>query len=84
LMANVAGSLLGTDRVQWIERPSMGGEDFAFFLEQVPGVMFRLGSARDNILASGLHTPLFDIDERCLAIGAKLLATAVVEASLDS
>jgi amidohydrolase len=84
LMANVAGCLLGTDRVQWIERPSMGGEDFAFFLEQVPGVMFRLGSARDNILASGLHTPLFDIDERCLAIGAKLLATTVVEASLDS
>lgn len=82
LVANIAGSLLGTDRVQWIERPSMGGEDFAFYLEQVPGTMFRLGCARDTTPASGLHTPLFDIDERCLAIGAKILATAVVEASM--
>ena len=84
LVANISGSLLGTDRVQWIDRPSMGGEDFAFFQEHVPGVMFRLGSSRDNTPASGLHTPLFDIDERCLAIGAKVLATAVVEACLDS
>ena len=82
LVANIAGSLLGTDRVQWIERPSMGGEDFSFYLEHVPGVMFRLGSSRDTTPASGLHTPLFDIDERCLAIGAKILATAAVEASM--
>jgi amidohydrolase len=82
LVANIAGAMLGTDRVQWIERPSMGGEDFAFYLEHVPGVMFRLGCARDITPASGLHTPLFDIDERCLAIGAKILATAAVEASM--
>lgn len=84
LVANIAGSLLGTDRVHWMDRPSMGGEDFAFFQEKIPGVMFRLGSSRDNTPASGLHTPLFDIDERCLAIGAKILATAVVETCLDS
>ena len=82
LLANVAGSMLGTDRVQWMGRPSMGGEDFAFYLEHAPGAMFRLGSSRDTTPASGLHTPLFDIDERCLAIGAKILATAVVEASM--
>ncbi len=82
LVANIGGSVLGTDRVQWIERPSMGGEDFAFYLEQVPGTMFRLGAARDTTPASGLHTPLFDIDERCLAVGAKILATAAVEASM--
>lgn len=84
LVANIAGSVLGTDRVQWIARPSMGGEDFAFYLEHAPGVMFRLGSSRDSTPASGLHTPLFDIDERCLAIGAKILATAAVEASMEA
>lgn len=82
LVANIGGSLLGADRVQWIERPSMGGEDFAFYLEHLPGVMFRLGCSRDSTPASGLHTPLFDIDERCLSIGAKILATAAVEACL--
>lgn len=82
LVANIGGSLLGADRVQWIARPSMGGEDFAFYLEHLPGVMFRLGCSRDSTPASGLHTPLFDIDERCLSIGAKILATSAVEACL--
>jgi len=82
LLTNLAVELLGVDRVQTIERPSMGGEDFAYYLEHLPGVMFRLGSARDTSPASGLHTPLFDIDERCLAVGAKILAAAVIEHSL--
>jgi len=83
VIANVARGLLGADRVQRIARPSMGGEDFAFYLEHAPGVMFRLGAAHSNAPAFGLHTPLFDVDERCLTIGAKVLATAVVEASLS-
>lgn len=78
LLSRAAGDLLGSDQVQEIERPSMGGEDFAFYLEHVPGTMFRLGCARDTGPAIGLHTPMFDIDERCLAIGAKLLASAAV------
>ncbi|MEQ8849238.1 amidohydrolase [Botrimarina sp.] len=81
LVASVARSLLGADRVEQIGRPSMGGEDFAYYLDHVPGMMFRLGAARSAAPAFGLHTPLFDIDERCLPIGAKILAAAVVEES---
>lgn len=83
LVSNVAVDLLGVDRVQAIDRPSMGGEDFAFYLEHIPGLMFRLGSARDNSPSTGLHTPLFDIDERCLAVGAKILAAAIIQQSLS-
>lgn len=82
LVTQLGVELLGVDRVQAIGRPSMGGEDFAYYLEHLPGVMFRLGSARDSSPASGLHTPLFDIDERCLAVGAKILAASVIEQSL--
>ena len=64
-----------------LPRPSMGSEDFAVYLEHVPGVMFRLGAAGDEGTWSGLHTPTFDIDERCLAVGAKILARSVVECS---
>ncbi|MCA9144641.1 MAG: amidohydrolase [Planctomycetaceae bacterium] len=64
--------------VEEIPRPSMGSEDFAFYLEQVPGAMIRLGSTSDRVGGSGLHTPTFDIDEESLRIGARILARSVV------
>lgn len=79
LVTTIAADLLGPENVTKLRRPSMGSEDFAVYLEQVPGVMFRLGAAGDNGTWTGLHTPMFDVDERCLAIGAKILARSVVE-----
>ncbi|RIK75103.1 MAG: amidohydrolase [Planctomycetota bacterium] len=64
--------------VRHIPRPSMGSEDFACFLQHRPGAMFRLGVARDLAAVTALHTPTFDIDERALPLGAKLLARTVV------
>jgi amidohydrolase len=79
LVSRVAGDLLGEKNVQSMARPSMGSEDFAYYLERVPGMMFRLGAAGDNGPWPGLHTPLFDVDEKCLAVGAKIFARTVVE-----
>ena len=79
LVANVASDLLGTENVEWMARPSMGGEDFAYYLERIRGMMFCLGATNGNGAWPGLHTPTFDIDERCLAIGAKIFARTVVE-----
>ena len=56
----------------------MGSEDFACYLEQVPGAMFRLGVASNLEEITPLHTPRFDIDERALALGVRILAGAVV------
>jgi amidohydrolase len=78
-LSDVATKLLGADNVTFMPRPSMGSEDFAVYLEHVPGVMFRLGAAGDNGTWTGLHTPTFDVDERCLAVGAKILARTTVE-----
>ena len=66
------------DRVQNIGQPSMGGDDFAHYLQRVPGSLFRLGCSAPASAGPGLHSPDFDIDERALAIGAKILARAVV------
>ncbi|NOZ38707.1 MAG: amidohydrolase [Planctomycetes bacterium] len=76
-----AEEVLGTDNVQLIARPSMGSEDFACYLEHVPGVMFRLGSAADLATMTALHTPQFDIDESSLAIGIRVMSRAVIMAS---
>lgn len=61
-----------------IVRPSMGSEDFACYLEHAPGALFRLGIAKDPSGAPGLHTPLFDVDERALLVGARILAHTIV------
>jgi amidohydrolase len=59
--------------------PSMGGEDFAYFLEQVPGAMFLLGTRNPKIGAIyGLHHPKFKADENAITIGAALLTKAVI------
>jgi amidohydrolase len=70
--------------VQRIKRASLGGEDFAVYLDHVNGAMFRLGCAALQTAAPYLHSPLFDIDERCLAIGMKVLFRAAVLLSLPA
>jgi amidohydrolase len=79
LVSRVAEDLLGANNVTAMPRPSMGSEDFAYYLEHVPGMMFRLGAAGDGKPWPGLHTPLFDVDEKCLAVGAKIMARTVIE-----
>jgi len=76
---NRAGcELFGEEELETIPRSSMGSEDFAFYLEHVPGAMVRIGCASEKAGNSALHTPTFDIDEEALRVGAKLLARASV------
>jgi amidohydrolase len=78
-----AASVLGGANVSAIPRPSMGSEDFAFYLEKIPGAMFRLGCASDTVGSSGLHTPLFDVDSEALRYGAKILAHAALASMME-
>jgi amidohydrolase len=73
-----AAEVVGTDHVIPIELPSMGGEDFAGYLSHAPGCLLRLGVASDDRPRHLLHSPYFDIDERALGIGARILARSVV------
>lgn len=79
LVERVAQDVVGADNVAQMPRPSMGSEDFAAYLEQVPGSMFRLGCAGERSPWPGLHTPTFDVDEKCLPVGAKILARTMIE-----
>ena len=63
-----------------LENPSLGAEDFAFFLQDVPGTMFRLGVAGDQGCAP-LHSGYFSLDERSLELGIKILSQVIVIAS---
>ncbi|MCG8451422.1 MAG: amidohydrolase [Pirellulales bacterium] len=76
-----AEEVVGDDNVKLIARPSMGSEDFACYLEKIPGAMFRLGCANDLASVTPLHTPIFDIDESALEIGMHVLARSVIMAA---
>ncbi len=78
IMWQVAEQVVGPQNVHYIPQPSMGGEDFAAYLAHVPGCLLRLGVAREGRPKHFLHSPRFDIDERALAIGAKILARTLI------
>lgn len=60
--------------------PQMGGEDFAYYLQKVPGTFFFTG-AKPPGLGTGFphHHPKFDIDEKAMLIAAKTLGTAAIK-----
>jgi amidohydrolase len=62
-------------------RQSGGGEDFSWYLEEVPGAMARLGVWSGRGPQLDLHQPTFDIDERALAIGVRVLVNIVEQAA---
>ncbi|GFG68459.1 amidohydrolase [Mycolicibacter senuensis] len=63
-------------------RQSGGGEDFSWYLEQVPGAMARLGVWPGSGPQLDLHQPTFDLDERALGIGVQVMAGIVDQAAL--
>jgi amidohydrolase len=77
LVAEAAVELLGRERVQWLEQPSLGAEDFAELLEGTRGTMFRLGVAGPQG-CTPLHSNTFTPDEDCLAVGVKVLTLSLL------
>jgi hippurate hydrolase len=72
----VIGGLLGKENALELTNPSMGAEDFAYFLEKIPGAFIWLGVGED---VSGLHTPTFAFDEEILPLGSALLTALALE-----
>ena len=76
LVSSAIAGVLGDGALTQLE-PLTVGEDFAYFLEARPGCFFMLGGAPSEGPAVH-HTPSFRIDERCLPIGYRAMAAAVL------
>ena len=72
----VARRVLGEDCLQPFE-PIMGGEDFAYYLQKVPGAFLFLGAGDGRVFPH--HHPAFDIDEKALPMGVHLLTSLALE-----
>jgi amidohydrolase len=76
---NYASEFLGKDKIRKLE-PRMTAEDFAFYAELIPATFYRLGIADpEKKIASGLHTPDFDIDESALKTGMGLMSYLTIK-----
>ncbi len=76
-----ARTLLGEAGLVSMDHPSMGSEDFSYYLHEIPGCYVRFGARRQEQEYIPLHSPSFDIDEGVLKVGAAFFDEAVREAA---
>lgn len=73
LIKEVAEGLLDQRNLHQKEHPSMGVEDFSFFLNEAKGAFYHLGCGnKEKGIGAPLHSSTFDVDEGCMAIGVTL------------
>lgn len=73
-VARTAEAVLGPQGLVRLEKPTMIAEDFGFYLEQIPGCFFWLGTAKPGETVWPLHSSHFAPDEALLPRGAALVA----------
>ena len=78
LLESSAVAVLGDENVLRLDTPSLGAEDFAELLQDVPGTMFRLGVAGENGCPP-LHNGQFSLDESSLVVGIEVLIETLFE-----
>lgn len=77
-VATVARQTFGPDRYYAVPRPSMGGEDFAYYLEKVPGCFFLVGVEPPG--ENGywpLHNDHYDFTDEAVAVGVRMFVELV-------
>jgi amidohydrolase len=77
-VAATARDTLGQDRFLPVARPAMGGEDFAFYLQQLPGCFFLIGLEPPGGPASPiLHSDRFDFNDAAIPVGMRMFLALV-------
>ncbi|HBC30915.1 MAG TPA: amidohydrolase [Clostridiales bacterium] len=79
LIKENAEKLLGKENVEFKDFPSLGAEDFSYFIDAAKGAFFHLGCGNYvKGITAPIHTEYFDIDEECLKVGVKLQVENII------
>ncbi len=70
--------VLGQDNVKVLP-PVMGGEDFAYFSNIIPGFYYRLGTTKPGTTSGGVHTPTFTADDGAVRVGMRVMSNVVLD-----
>jgi amidohydrolase len=71
-VAKIARQTLGPERFLLAAKPSMGGEDFSYYLEKVPGCFFLIGMQPGKDPCPSLHSDRYDFADAALAVGMRM------------
>ena len=77
-MVPTLARIVGAGNVREIE-PTMGGEDFAYFANEIPGFYFRLGQVAPGTTSGDHHTPTYRADDSMIPIGIRAMAGLVLD-----
>lgn len=77
-MAPTLAAAAGADNVHTLP-PTMGGEDFAYFANEVPGFFYRLGVVKPGTTSGGLHTPTFTADSASVPVGMRVMSLLLLD-----
>ena len=59
--------------------PTMGGEDFSYFANEVPGFFYRLGTLREGTVSGSHHSPTFRADDAAVPIGMRVMSNVLLD-----
>lgn len=79
MLAEAAERVLGAGAVVPTQQ-SLGGEDFAWYLESIPGAFARLGTRSPDGMTYDIHQGTFDVDEKAIAMGVRVMAATALTA----
>ncbi|KAB8197783.1 amidohydrolase [Nonomuraea phyllanthi] len=79
MLAEAAERALGAGAVVPTQQ-SLGGEDFAWYLESIPGAFARLGTRSPGGVTYDIHQGTFDVDEKAIAMGVRVMAATALTA----
>ena len=80
ILETAAAQVLGHEAVTSTPQ-SLGGEDFAWYLESIPGSLARLGTRSPGSAADfDIHQAVFDVDEQAIGVGVRLMAATALTA----
>ena len=81
-ISEAVSQVLGPDKLLQVPVPSMGAEDFAFYLEKVPGALFRLGTFDERPESRwALHNPSILFNEEAIPTGIAAMTASVFQIS---
>ncbi len=70
--------VLGDESVKVLD-PVMGGEDFAYFANEIPGFYYRLGTTKPGTDSGGLHTPTYRGDDGAVEVGIRVMSNVLLD-----
>lgn len=79
MIKNVAICETAVEKVVELKEPTMGVEDFSYYLEKAPGAFFFLGSGFKGRENEGIHSGGFEVDEKCIRVGIQMEVMSVLK-----